>query len=152
MRQVVGDHYRSTAETGGVLCLRCHHLELVGGGQAKLQSYERVASQDPASLHCGWEVPLLRHSPYLPNFLESFNCMSTNLVGHSVGHKGEIVLGNNMQVSSSQPKRVVPSPTRSNDLTAACFLNSQGDSIVMRDGWSWPSVMRLTEGLDAGAG
>ncbi len=70
MGQVVGDHYRAAAETGGVLCLRCHHLELVGGGQAKLQSYERIASQDPASLHCGWEVTSLPPPPVMPSKVE----------------------------------------------------------------------------------
>jgi hypothetical protein len=62
--QVVGDHHRSTAEPGCVLCLRCHHLELTAGQQdARLASFQRVASQDPAPLHCGWEVRALGPAP-----------------------------------------------------------------------------------------
>ncbi len=55
--QVVGDHHRSRVDPGCVLCLRCHHLELTAGQQDnKLASFQRISSQDPAPLHCGWEV------------------------------------------------------------------------------------------------
>lgn len=71
--QVVGDHYRSMDEVGSVLCLRCHHLELVGGAQDKLQCYQRIASQDPASLQCGWEV-----HPLTLAFHRRFICTDSN--------------------------------------------------------------------------
>ena len=62
--QVVGDHHRHKADPGQILCLKCHHEAITRGlddrelTDSQLQDFERIQSQEPASLHCGWEVSL----------------------------------------------------------------------------------------------
>jgi hypothetical protein len=60
--QVVGDYHRHKSDEGQILCLKCHHDAVTKGlsnpklTDAQLQDFERIQSQEPASLHCGWEV------------------------------------------------------------------------------------------------
>ncbi|CAK0744637.1 hypothetical protein CVIRNUC_001563 [Coccomyxa viridis] len=59
--EVVGDHHRHKADPGQILCLKCHHEAITRGlddrelTDSQLQDFERIQSQEPASLHCGWE-------------------------------------------------------------------------------------------------
>ena len=60
--QVVGDFHRHKSDPGQILCLKCHREALTQGlsnpklADTQLQDFERIQSQEPASLHCGWEV------------------------------------------------------------------------------------------------
>ena len=60
--QVVGDYHRHKSDPGQILCLKCHREALTKGlsspklADTQLQDFERIQSQEPASLHCGWEV------------------------------------------------------------------------------------------------
>lgn len=58
----MGDYHRHKSDPGQILCLKCHREALTKGlsnpklADAQLQDFERIQSQEPASLHCGWEV------------------------------------------------------------------------------------------------